>query len=266
MRAEFLHDKKEIEAILRQDVSLHLYEIGDLDDFFWPYTSWYTLKQEPSKPIILLYTGQPLPTLLALTNESDSAMQRLIQSIMHLLPAKIYAHLSENLAAAFDDRYHIESHGVHCKMILTNHSKLNSVNTSDVVPLTEADLSALKDLYQISYPDNWFDPYMLKTGFYFGIHRNSDLVSVAGVHVYSWHYGVAALGNITTHPHFRGQGLAQRACAKLCQSLIQTANHIGLNVKADNTTAIRCYENLGFNRVSFYQECLLELKKVNTAE
>ena len=266
MRAEFLHDKKEIEAILRQNVFLHLYEIGDLDDFFWPYTSWYTLKQELSKPIILLYTGQPLPTLLALTNESDGAIQRLIQSIMHLLPPRIYAHLSKDLAAAFDGRYHIESHGLHSKMVLTNYSGLNSIDTSEVVPLTETDLTALKDLYHISYPDNWFDPYMLKTGFYFGIRRNSDLVSVAGVHVYSKRYRVAALGNITTHPRFRGQGLARRACAKLCQSLNQTAQHIGLNVKTDNTSAINCYENLGFTRSAFYQECLLELKEVNAAE
>ena len=34
-------DKAAIEAFLRRDVSLHAYSIGDLDDFFWPYTSWY---------------------------------------------------------------------------------------------------------------------------------------------------------------------------------------------------------------------------------
>jgi ribosomal protein S18 acetylase RimI-like enzyme len=34
--------------------------------------------------------------------------------------------------------------------------------------------------------------------------------------------------------------------------------HIGLNVKADNLSAIRCYRRLGFERAAVYQECLLE--------
>jgi hypothetical protein len=36
-----LHDKATIERVLRRNVYLHLYSIGDLDDFFWPYTVWY---------------------------------------------------------------------------------------------------------------------------------------------------------------------------------------------------------------------------------
>lgn len=30
-----LHDKARIEAFLRKNVYLHIYSIGDLDDFFW---------------------------------------------------------------------------------------------------------------------------------------------------------------------------------------------------------------------------------------
>ena len=62
---------------------------------------------------------------------------------------------------------------------------------------------------------------MLETGKYFGIRREGILVSVAGIHVYSPEYDVAALGNITTHPDFRGQGLgrkvtARRQCRRPC--------------------------------------------------
>jgi len=39
----------------------------------------------------------------------------------------------------------------------------------------------------------------------------------SGVHVYSQCYKVAALGNITVHPNFRGQGLGTILCARLCQ-------------------------------------------------
>ena len=39
-----LHDKEQIELILRQNVFLHIYALGDLDDFFWPLTTWYALE------------------------------------------------------------------------------------------------------------------------------------------------------------------------------------------------------------------------------
>jgi predicted GNAT family acetyltransferase len=110
-------------------------------------------------------------------------------------------------------------------------------------------------LYAASYAGNWFVPRMLETGFYFGIRRGRALVSVAGVHVFSPQYKVAALGNITTRPDARGQGLATAATARLCQELLQTGiEYVGLNVKADNPSAIACYEKLGFERVTDYGE------------
>ena len=38
-----LHDKGQIEAFLRRNVFLHSYSVGDLDDRFWPHTTWYAL-------------------------------------------------------------------------------------------------------------------------------------------------------------------------------------------------------------------------------
>ncbi len=145
-------------------------------------------------------------------------------------------------------------------MALTNISCLDAVDTSNVISLTESDLGDLKELYRMSYPDNWFEPRMLETGHYYGVRCGNNLVSVAGVHVYSQQYKVAALGNITTHPKFRGQGLATVVCAKLCQALLQTVEHIGLNVKTDNKSAIACYSKLGFERIANYEEYSLKLK------
>jgi hypothetical protein len=46
MAAVCLHDKEEIAAFLRRNTFLHLYEIGDLDDFFWQYTTWYSFTEQ----------------------------------------------------------------------------------------------------------------------------------------------------------------------------------------------------------------------------
>ena len=259
MKAVCLHSKQEIEQFLRHNTFLHLYAIGDLDDFFWQYTTWYALKDlQHITQLALLYSGISLPVLLGISEEPTGGMRSLLQAIIHLLPKRFYAHLSGDLSTVFADEYRIESHGPHYKMALVDKARLEVIDTSRVVPLSVADVDEIEALYRVSYPDNSFDPRMLETGCFYGIRHGMLLVSVAGVHVYSQHYRVAALGNVTTHPGYRSQHLATIVCAKLCRSLLRTVDHIGLNVKADNISAIRCYEQLGFACIATYEECTLE--------
>nr|WP_277875856.1 GNAT family N-acetyltransferase [Trichocoleus sp. FACHB-90] len=145
-------------------------------------------------------------------------------------------------------------------MALTNSSYLESIDTSAVIPVSVSQGRELEELYGVSYPSNWFEPRMLETGYYYGLRRGETLVSVAGVHIYSQQYRVAALGNVTTHPQFRGLGLATAVCARLCQELLRHVDHIGLNVLAGNRSAIACYEKLGFEQIATYGEYSLELK------
>ncbi len=99
---------------------------------------------------------------------------------------------------------------------------------------------------------------MLETRQYFGLRVNGRLVSVAGVHVYSEQYRVAAIGNVVTHPAHRNKGYGTLVTARLCQSLLETVEHIGLNVKADNAPAMACYRRLGFEIVAPFSEFTVE--------
>ena len=123
--------------------------------------------------------------------------------------------------------------------------------------LAARDLPDLLKLYEISYPGNSFDPRMLATGQYIGIRRDGELLSVAGVHVWSPAYRVSALGNVTTRPDFRGQGLGRQTVAALCRRLLDSVEVITLNVAAGNSAAIAVYTGLGFTKVADYDETLL---------
>jgi ribosomal protein S18 acetylase RimI-like enzyme len=255
MQAQCLHDKQEIAEFLQRNVYLHLYALGDLDDFFWPYTTWYALKERQQiAQVALLYSGSTVPTLLGISEEPLDEMHELLQAIEHLLPQHFYTHLSGNLVTALADAYHCASLGLHYKMALLDKTRLETVATSGVVSLSIADLHELEAFYADSYPGNWFDPRMLETGCYYGLRRDKQLASVAGIHVYSPGYRVAVLGNVTTHPLYRGQGLATAVCAQLCQALLKTVDYVGLNVKTDNLSAIKCYERLGFAPIATYEE------------
>jgi ribosomal protein S18 acetylase RimI-like enzyme len=57
-----------------------------------------------------------------------------------------------------------------------------------------------------------------------------------------------------------GYGLSTAKCAKLSQVLLQTVEHIGSNVKADNASAIASYKRLGFEGIATYEEYSCSLK------
>jgi predicted GNAT family acetyltransferase len=101
---------------------------------------------------------------------------------------------------------------------------------------------------------------MLRLGPYFGMRGSAGLVSVAGVHVWSPTYRVAALGNIATHPEYRAQGYAQAVTGTLCTYLLRSADTLGMNVRSDNAPAIACYRALGFESFACYEEYMADLR------
>ena len=258
-KAICLHDRKEIESFLRRNVYLHIYAIGDLDDFFWPYTTWYAVKEsEEIRTIAMLYSGRDFPVLLALSE--GKSMEQLIRSIIDFLPVKFHAHLSPDAEVVLEQKYEMKSRGKYYKMALSDKSLLDNVGYLQVVQLKSDDLDEVLQLYKDAYPGNWFDSRMLQTEQYFGIRKDNKLVSAAGIHVYSQQYKVAALGNIVTHPDYRGNGFGRAVTARLCRSLSETVDYIGLNVKSDNEIAISMYKGLGFEIVGCYCEFNAELK------
>jgi len=254
-----LYDKSAIEAFLRRSPFLHLYALGDLDDRFWPATTWYgRIEAGEIRAVALLYGGLGLPTLLALGGEEMPHLEELLRSILPLLPRRFYTHLSPGLAGILGHHYRLEPHGEHDKMALVHLDRLPFTEIPGVVRLTEADLEEVLQFYAGSYPGNWFEPQMLQSGPYFGMRGPGGLVSIAGVHVWSPRYRVAALGNVATHPGQRGRGYGRAVTGTLCTHLLCTADTIGLNVKSDNAAAIACYRALGFEPCACYEEYLAE--------
>ncbi|MET8354747.1 MULTISPECIES: GNAT family N-acetyltransferase [unclassified Micromonospora] len=251
VRAE--HDRAVLAELLGRDPVLHAYQLGDLDDFFWPYTSWFRRGEQ----VVLLYHGVDPPTLLAFAAPADTwALAALLAEVAPVLPARLYAHLSPGLADALAGSFRLDSGGRHHRMALTDPDRLVRVRPAGVV-LGAADLPPLRRLYARAYPENWFDPRMLDTGQYVGVRDGGELRAVAGVHVWSPAYRVAALGNVTTDPRWRGRGVGAAVVAALCARLRESVEHVTLNVKADNVAAVRLYERVGFSWVADYDEWTL---------
>lgn len=252
-----LSDRELIERLLRRNPALNIYQIGDLDDFFWAHTRWFTLQnKELELTPALVYSPADKPTLLLLIDRFDSDYAALLAGLVEVIPEGAYGHLSEPLLEVTARFFEIRNHGRHLKMTLSEPGLAWATPTT-AGPLSERDGEELLQLYQEAYPNNWFDARMLATGAYFGVRRDGRLVAAGGVHVYSPRYRVAALGNITTHPEWRGRGLAGDVTAAICKHLRVNVDLIGLNVKDDNVAAISCYRKLGFAVAATYTEVAL---------
>jgi GNAT superfamily N-acetyltransferase len=115
-----------------------------------------------------------------------------------------------------------------------------------LVRLDLADLEQLLSLYA-EYPENHFVPIQLEHGVYFGVREDRRLVAAGGTHVVSTRYGIAVLGGIFTLPAARGRGYASAVTSALVSELLdRSCRDVVLNVNADNETARRVYDRLGF--------------------
>lgn len=254
-----LHDSATIAAFLQRNPLIQLYELGDLDPFFWPQTVWYGLYDGAElRQVALLYTALDVPVLLANAVAPRETMRMLLERLLPLLPRRVYAHLDATLIDVMAASYNVEPYGAHLKLGLTAPERLTDIATGQVVQFGPQDRAELEAFYAASYPDNWFAARMLETDRYYGIRTDGAIVSAAGVHTYSREFSAATLGNVTTHPAYRRRGYSRAVCARLCQALRDDGiRHIGLNVKADNNAAIGVYQALGFTVVAEYAEYLL---------
>lgn len=258
MKVEILADKRAILSYLRKDAEIQYYCIGDLDDFFFPMTKWFALTDNSGIISLgLLYSGGEVPAFLLFYKGNPQASLDLLRLIRNELPGIFYAHLTPPLIRFFEKQEINENYGLHYKMVLKNRA-LPASDDSGIRRLTTADLNEIQEFYSIAYPHNWFDRRMLETGKYFGYFIGLRLTGVAGIHVYSPVTRVAALGNIAVHPAHRGKSIALNLTIKLCNDLLTDVDLIGLNVKADNRNAIRCYIKAGFEITGTYDECLVK--------
>jgi len=185
MSYEIVHEKDEIEAFLRKDVPLHIYELGDLDDFYWPHTIWYAMRESGKMlALVIVYTAEELPAILALCDGKDvSIYGELMRSISHLIPIRFYLHGTPGIEKVLSHSYGLTPIGAHHRMLIKNAAPLAGVNTSSVSPFSIGDIEELIAFYELSYPGYNLSMSLVKVDMYWGVKKDSRIVSAGGVHV-----------------------------------------------------------------------------------
>lgn len=114
--------------------------------------------------------------------------------------------------------------------------------------LAGSDVSALNALYSTEGGPTGYTPAHIQRGVYFGAYDGRWLVAVAGTHVVAPEVGIAVVGNVFTHPAYRGGGLATRVTSAVTEELLTRhgCRSVVLTVNPMNTPAVQAYSRLGY--------------------
>ncbi|MFH1486056.1 MAG: GNAT family N-acetyltransferase, partial [Chloroflexota bacterium] len=170
-----------------------------------------------------------------------------------LCPWQVYLAYQPHQRPAIESFYRLHQKTSMRRMHVTN----NSFKAADggAVRLTGADANEVNWLY-LRGMNCYVQPRQIEEGTYCGIWHHGHLVSVAGTHVISQSQGIAAVGNVFTHPQHRCQGLAVACTSAVTQELLRTCRDVVLNVRDDNAQATRVYERLGYREHCLFVEAL----------
>jgi GNAT superfamily N-acetyltransferase len=245
-----------IHSYLMKDPYSHLFHLADLDEPYVENTRWFVRNEKGSvAALALLYTWPETPVLQLIEPNNPEAVP-LLEDVLPFLPPKVYCQISDGLVPVLERAFKIESLHPFARMKWNGNGSrpINQRDGEQPIRLTWKH----EDVLHVSFPDIWFERRMLQEGRYFGIFDGETLVSMAGTPVFSNRYGVAIIGGVGTVESHRGRGLAARVVKALVNELSGKVPYLGLNVRLDNASAIRCYEKCGFVKHGVHWECVGE--------
>jgi ribosomal protein S18 acetylase RimI-like enzyme len=258
MTVQRVQNRDELRTFLRCDRLANAYLLGNLDPAYFQFCRWYGMRngEDALGSLVLLYTGLSLPVVFMTGNGPNFA--ELLEGVKKELPRRFHFQVLEDqmdtVRDVFDPPLSQRMIRMGLQRDVWEAMATDVSNGIAVRRLGHRDTASIMKLYE-HYPDNFFEPYQLETGYYFGV-RDDDvgLASIAGIHVISEDHDVAVIGNFVTHPARRGRGLASACTERLLRELFENVSLVALNVQEGNEPAVKMYEKFGFQQNNVFFE------------
>jgi RimJ/RimL family protein N-acetyltransferase len=245
-------DPGELVELYAPDAVVHPYGLADLEEPFWSSSSWY--RRGDAVVAALDLGGDDAVYAIAADDEKAAATLDLLADLAPDLPPAFLITGPVGVTEPLRRHYEVEWVGPHVKMHLADPDRLAEADPR-VEWLTRQAAAEVIDLRATDHDISaFFIPELLDSGLYGGLRIDGALAAIAGVHVLSERHGVAAIGNVFTHPDHRGEGLASALTATVARRLLERVPVVGLNVGTGNLAARTVYERLGFVEVLHYEE------------
>jgi ribosomal protein S18 acetylase RimI-like enzyme len=126
-----------------------------------------------------------------------------------------------------------------------NHVAEKLTRGEELRPLTATDVPEMMELAELTEPGP-FRQRTIELGPFLGIFHAGRLVAMAGQRVHLPQF--VEVSAVCTHPDARGRGYARLLIARVMEEIRQRGKTPFLHSFADNYSAIRVYESLGFTQ------------------
>jgi len=245
-------DRNRLLAVLGNDRVKNAYLIGSTAPGYAEHARWFqVLEKGIPRAVVGIYEGLSVPAIFAWGMAEHVAL--LISRIAGQFEDRMLIHRYPEHAAAFQGHAEIQVLKRVVRMTLTPGTFKPAEGEVEVVRLSHKDTAGIMRLYT-SNPDNFFEPYQLESGYYYGVKQEGNLVSVAGIHLVHQALRFAMLGNVVTSPSLQGRGLGSIVTSRLCRELLRFSELLVLDVPMESGTAIKVFSKLGFTPQFYYDQ------------
>jgi GNAT superfamily N-acetyltransferase len=239
-----LTDRTHIRAYLETDRFYAAYAIGDLEPGLFELCEWTGAVVDGQLDALTLhYHGLEPPALFVMG--SVGGLRAILGQASG--PRRVYLTCREDYLPVTREFYAWEQVIPMLRMVLPPAS-FRPVD-GHCLRLGTEHAEQLVALYALGGGAVAFSPSQIAGGAFYGAFTEGQLVAAAGTHLVSPAYGVAAVGNVFTHPDYRGLGYGSATTTAVVAELLALGiRDVVLNVAQENERAIHVYERLGFER------------------
>lgn len=239
-----LADIPTIRSILAPRVEYTAYALGQLEPALFPRTRWLYARGTTGTGLVLHSRGG-LGDATFVLGDPDA-----VAAILSIYPgtAQTYATCQPQHLDVLRRYYRLASQQPMIRMGVTK-DQFRPLSDRHAIALTGIDIRRVNSLYGSEGGPSYYIPEHIDSGVYRGVVQDGRLVAVAGTHVVSRQEGVAVVGNVFTHPDYRGRGHATATTSAVTEALLEYCDHVVLTVDPNNTPAVAAYARLGYREV-----------------
>lgn len=236
-----LRDPARIRELLRPRIDYTAYALGQLEPGLFERTRWFRARGDTGSALVLHSKGG-LGDATFVMGDADAVAA--ILSI-HPGPAQTYATCQPQHISALKRVYRLATQQPMIRMSVTAESFVPATNVP-AVAMTGLDIRKVNALYSSEGGPSYYVSDHIEHGVYRGVIVDGRLVAVAGTHVVSHQEAVAVVGNVFTHPAYRGRGYATAATSAVTEALLPFCTTVVLTVDPTNRPAVAAYERIGY--------------------
>ena len=239
-----LREREQIRRILEGRRPYAAYALGQLEPPLVRQTDWW-LSSSAANQGLMLHSRGGLGNATFAMGEAGA-----LDALMSVHPGPRHTFLT-------CEPHHLETMLRHFNLDQRQTMIRMRVTTTSFRPidgpvrrLTGADVRSINRLYRTEGVPSFYSSRQIDDAVYFGVERDGELIAVAGTHVISQASAIAVVGNVYTHPRYRGQRFAQCTTGAVTEQLLRFCRDIVLSVDPTNVPAVRAYERLGYTEAA----------------